>query len=86
MGLRPTQGDEKAKVQPPPSMQSPPSPLSSRLPRRAVGAKPRDLRFRGPFLEMFSTHRTRISCHPPLKTTAFAAFGKESRMKLDNAT
>ena len=27
--------------------------LSSRLPRRAVGAKPRDLRFRGPFLEMF---------------------------------
>ncbi len=27
--------------------------LSSRLPRRAVGAKPKDLRFRGPFLEKF---------------------------------
>jgi hypothetical protein len=30
-----------------------PFPLSSRLPRRAVGAKPRDLQFCGPLLEMF---------------------------------
>jgi len=28
-------------------------PLSSRLPRVAVGAQPRDLQFRGPFVEMF---------------------------------
>ena len=30
--------------------------------------------------------RTRISCHAALETTACAAFGKESRMKLANAT
>jgi hypothetical protein len=30
--------------------------------------------------------RTRISCHAALKTTACAAFSKESRMKLANAT
>jgi hypothetical protein len=29
---------------------------------------------------------TRISCHPALKTTACAAFSKESRMKFANAT
>jgi hypothetical protein len=48
MGLWPTQGDEKR-----PCVQQPPSPLSSRLPRLAVGPKRRDLQFRGPFLEMF---------------------------------
>jgi hypothetical protein len=36
-------------------MESATLPLSSRLPRRAVGAQPRDLRFCGPFLEMFFT-------------------------------
>jgi len=47
MGLRPTKGDGKApSVQQPLSMGAPPSPLSSR-------AEPRDLQFRGPFLEMF---------------------------------
>jgi hypothetical protein len=47
MGLRPTQGDGKTPfVQQPLSMEASPSPLSSR-------AKPRDLRFCGPLLEMF---------------------------------
>jgi hypothetical protein len=45
MGLRPTQGDENATVRQPHSIEPLPFPLSSR------GAKPRDLRFRGPFLE-----------------------------------
>jgi hypothetical protein len=46
MGLRPTEGDEK-RLGPATTLYEPsPSPLSSR-------AKPRDLRFRGPFLEMF---------------------------------
>jgi hypothetical protein len=48
MGLRPTQGDEKAPVQQRLSMEAPPSPLSSRPERSA-----RDLRFGGSFLEMF---------------------------------
>jgi hypothetical protein len=34
-------------------MESTTLPLSSRLPRRAVGPKRRDLRFYGPLLEMF---------------------------------
>jgi hypothetical protein len=46
MGLRPTQGDENASVQLLPFMEPTPFPLSSR-------ARPRDLQFRGPFLEMF---------------------------------
>jgi hypothetical protein len=37
---------ETPSVKQPPSMEAPPSSLSSR-------AKPRDLRFRGPFLEVF---------------------------------
>ncbi len=45
MGPWPTQGDEKHLHQPL-SMEAPPSPLSSR-------AKPRDLQFCGPLLEMF---------------------------------
>jgi hypothetical protein len=46
MGLRPTQGDEK-RLGPATTLYEPsPSPLSSR-------AKPRDLQFRGPFVEMF---------------------------------
>jgi hypothetical protein len=47
MGLGPTQGDEKT-----PSLQQPLStePLTSPLSSRA---KPRDLQFRGPFVEMF---------------------------------
>ena len=60
MGLGPTQGDEK-RLQSGSRLSSnrsswkrSPSPLSSR-------AQPRDLQFRGPFLEMFSTERTRIS-------------------------
>jgi hypothetical protein len=46
MSLRPTQGDENVSVQLLPFMEPTPYPLSSR-------AKPRDLQFRGPFLEMF---------------------------------
>jgi hypothetical protein len=46
MGLRPTQGDEKASVRQPLSTEPLPFPLSSR-------AKPRDLQFSGPFVEMF---------------------------------
>jgi hypothetical protein len=42
----PTQGNEKASVQQRLSMEPLPFPLSSR-------AKPRDLQFRGPVLEMF---------------------------------
>ena len=45
MGPWPTQGDEKHFHQPL-SMETPPSPLSSR-------AKPRDLQLCGPLLEMF---------------------------------
>ena len=43
------------------------SPLSSRLPRRAVGPKRRDLRFYGPFVEMFSTefHRNESQLEAP---------------------
>jgi hypothetical protein len=44
---------KNVSVQQPLSTGASPSPLSSRLPRRAVGAKPRDLQFRGPFLGMF---------------------------------
>jgi hypothetical protein len=47
MGLRPTQVHEKApSVQQSLFMEPSPFPLSSR-------AKPRDLQFRGPFVEMF---------------------------------
>jgi hypothetical protein len=46
MSLRPTQGDENAFHQKPLSIEGSPFPLSSR-------AKPRDLQFRGPFLETF---------------------------------
>jgi hypothetical protein len=47
MGLRPIQGNEKRlSFQQLLSMEAPPSPLSSR-------AKPRDLRFSGPLLDMF---------------------------------
>jgi hypothetical protein len=64
-----------------------PSPLSSR-------AKPRDLQFRGPFLETRNPmlkqncylDRTRISCHAALDIAACAAFVKESSMKCANAT
>jgi hypothetical protein len=49
MGLRPTQGDEKRLLFSDYwSLEAPPSPLSSR-------PKWRDLRFNGPYLEMFST-------------------------------
>jgi hypothetical protein len=64
-------------------------PLSSR-------AKPRDLRFNGSVLEMFSTdlqtevssrpERTRISCHAALDKAAYAPFRKEGRMNCINAT
>ncbi len=60
-------------------MEAWPSPLSSR-------AKPRDLQFSGPFVEMFSTERPRISCHAALDRAACAALRKESRMKFFNAT
>ena len=71
-----------------------PFPLSSR-------AKPRDLRFRGPFLETRNTilkqnchlacprvpwDRTRISCHAAPDIAACAAFVKESSIKCANAT
>jgi hypothetical protein len=42
--------------------------------RKSGGAKPRDLQFRGPLLEMFSTERTRISCHAAQDTTTYATF------------
>jgi hypothetical protein len=35
---------------------------------------------------VFSTERTRISCHAALDMATCAAFGKESRMKIANAT
>ena len=54
-------------------------PLSSR-------AQPRDLQFRGPFLEMFFSRVYPDSyCAAPTMTTC-AAFLRESRMKLANAT
>jgi hypothetical protein len=47
MGVQPAKRDEKTlSVQQPLSIEASPSPLSSR-------AQPRDLQFRGPFLEMF---------------------------------
>jgi hypothetical protein len=62
----------------------------------SLGAKPRDLRFRGPLLETRNTtthtklssrpERSRISCHAALETTTCAAFSKESRMKFANGT
>ena len=54
MGLRPTQGDEKLSFQQPLAMEPPPSPLSSR-------AKPRDLQFSGPFVEMFFDRAQRFT-------------------------
>jgi hypothetical protein len=53
---------------------------------RQSEAERRDLRFRRPFVEMFSTERTRISCHAALDMATCAAFVKESRMKIANAT
>jgi hypothetical protein len=53
MGLRPIQSDENVSVQQPLSMDLPPFPLSSR-------AKPRDLQFRGPPLEIRNSPSTRI--------------------------
>jgi hypothetical protein len=52
MGLWPTEVMKNAIGQGPLSTERLPSPLSSR-------AQPRDLRFRGPFLEMFLTERSR---------------------------
>jgi hypothetical protein len=49
MGLRPTQGNEKHSVRHPLSMEPSPFPCH---PDRSV-AERRDLRFRGPFVEMF---------------------------------
>jgi hypothetical protein len=46
MGLRPPKAMKNASVQQSLSMEPSPFPLSSR-------AKPRDLQFRGPFLDMF---------------------------------
>jgi hypothetical protein len=57
---------------------APLSPLSSR-------AKSRDLQFNGPLVEMFSTERTRISCHAALDKAEYAPFRKERRMKCDHA-
>jgi hypothetical protein len=54
MGLRPTQADEKRLLPEPLSHGSAHPPLLSSRP------KPRDLQFRGPFVEMF-----RQSCHGP---------------------
>jgi hypothetical protein len=64
------------------SMKMEPFPLST-------GVKPRDLQFRGPFLEIRNTmlkqnchlDRTRISCHAALDIAACAAFVKESSIK-----
>jgi hypothetical protein len=56
MGLRPTQGDEKHLLSSHhSSWKRRPSPLSSR-------AKPRDLQFYGPFLEMFFRQRSAGTC------------------------
>jgi hypothetical protein len=86
---------EGVAVQQPLFMEPLPFPLSSR------GAKPRDLRFRGPLLEARNTirkqnchlacpgvpwDRTQISCHAALDIAACAAFVKESSMKCANAT
>jgi len=46
----------------------------------------RDLCVDAPSWICFSTERTPISCHAALETTARAAFSKESRMKIANAT
>src|ERR1700722_13146143 len=82
-------------------MEAPLSPLSSRLPRPAVGAKPRDLHLSGPLGEMFSAppkevssrlsrpavgpERPRISCHAAPDEAAYAPFRKEGRMNCNNA-
>jgi hypothetical protein len=89
MGRRPTQGDEKRLRFRNHVPWRSPSPLSSR-------AKPRDLQFRGPLLEMcylvLATNlssrpeRTRISCHTALDEPARAPFVKERRMMFANAT
>src|SRR5450631_3833826 len=58
----PPKGMKNASVQPSLSMEPPLFPVSSR-------AKPRDLQFYGPVVEMFSTERTRISYHAELATS-----------------
>ena len=68
--------------------------LSTTLSFLSSRAKPRDLQFRGPFLETRNPmlkqncylDRTRISCHAALDIAACAAFVKESSMKCANAT
>ena len=95
MGLWPIQGDEK-RLGPETTLYGTTAlSLSSR-------AKPRDLRFRGPFLEKrtcprnelssrlprraVGPERTRISCHAALDKATCAAFIKESRIKFASAT
>jgi hypothetical protein len=83
MGLRPTQGDEKRLL----SEAALPwerRPHPCHLDRSA--AQWRDLCVDAPSWECFSTERTRISCHAALDMATCAAFVKESRMKIANAT
>jgi len=55
MGMRATYGEKNASVQQPPFIEPSLFPLSSR-------AKPRDLQFRGPFVEMFFDQSVAICC------------------------
>ena len=63
---------EVALAQQPLSMEAPPSPLSSR-------AQPRDLRFHGPFVDMFFGSHTRSSA-PEVRF--FVTVGKAGRYGL----
>src|ERR1700730_14203002 len=83
MGLRPTQGNEK-RLGPATALYGTVTLSLSSRPKRSGAEGPAVPRtFRG---NVFRPERTRISCHAVLDTATCAAFSKESRMKLANAT
>jgi hypothetical protein len=89
MGLRPTQGDEERPLSATTFHESFTLPFV--IPSAAEGsAVPQN--FRGNVESRPTTNlssrpeRTRISCHVALDMAACAAFVKESRMKIANAT
>jgi hypothetical protein len=83
MGLRPTQGDEK-RLGPATTLYGTvalPFVIPTEAKRSGGICSSADLSWK-----CFSTERTRISCRAALDMAACAAFVKESRMKIDNAT
>jgi hypothetical protein len=83
MGLRPTQGNEKRLGPASTLYRTVTLALSSRPERRGAEGPAVSRTLSG---RCFSTERTRISCHAALDTATCAAFVKESRMKIVNAT